>query len=33
MESICYHGIGENLLKYESIIKHGIVSTRNVPKY
>ena len=27
MEKFCYHGIGENLLKYESIMKHGIVST------
>ncbi|MCI8471306.1 MAG: hypothetical protein HFJ35_07670 [Clostridia bacterium] len=28
MESFCYHGIGENLLKYESIMKNGILSTQ-----
>ena len=26
MESFCYHGVGENLLKFESIMKNGIVS-------
>lgn len=28
MENFCYHGVGENLLKFESIMRNGIVSQK-----
>ena len=29
MKNFCYHGIGTNLLRYESILKHGILTKKS----
>ena len=29
-QKFCYHGIGENLLRYESIMNNGIVSESEI---